>query len=162
MNYQYMNKLNLLYLVMFQDMFQSNHRYYSSVVQYGIFLLIIIWKINWRFLYFFQGRIWNNTTGFLKKNQKTVCIFYQCGVNSLCTFLGTLEKELFFHVYDVLLGETFLRKDCKFYYFIQYNIFIYVSNRKKNPIFMYIFWSLNTRLKMPQFRYNSIQFLIKW
>ena len=109
---------------------------------------------------------------FARKNPKQysmhlqiVSILYHCGVNSVCTFYKTLEKELFFMFTIFYLVKPLLAKITKLWilsFYIPNNTFICVWNKKEYQlcVSLYIFWSLNTRLKnMPISKNYSIQLL---
>ena len=79
--------------------------------------------------------------------------------------LRNTGNRIVFHVYNIRFGETSFSKDNKIVNFIilyTKNTFIYVWNKKEYQlcVSLYIFWSLNTRLKnMPISKNYSIQLL---
>ena len=102
---------------------------------------------------------------FVKKNLKQysmylqiVSILYHCGVNSVCTFYKTLEKELFFMFTIFYLVKPLLAKITKLWilsFYIPNNTFICVWNKKEYQlcVSLYIFWSLRFKYKIEKYAY---------
>ena len=159
MNCQFMNKPFLLTIVSIYVLKQPQKPLFSG---YNIgfyiefFLLIIIWKRLKLLLIIFST--------FCKEESETIqhvfvnCLYILPLWNKISMhILRNTGKRIDFHVHNILFGETSFSKDKKklwiLSFYIQNNTFVYVWNKKEYQlcVSLYIFSSLNTRLKnMPQ------------